>query len=146
MEQHSFKKILIATDGSENAAKAVSHGVNVARTTGAEVHILYVISTEHAVTTRTVMGWTDSFEKYLGEIGKEALANATSVGEKAGVKVEPIFRKGRPAEEILGYAKENNIDLIIMGTQGLAGIKKFLIGSVAQKVLRHSKVPVMIVR
>jgi len=145
-EKNYFQKILIATDGSENAAIAVSYGVIIARAMGAEVHILYVISTEHAVTTRTVMGWTDSFEKYLEEIGKEALVYATGVGEKEGVKVESFFRKGRPAEEILEYAEENNIDLIIMGTQGLTGIKKFLIGSVTEKVLRHSKVPVMIVR
>ena len=92
------------------------------------------------------MGWTDSFEKYLEEIGKEALAYATKIGEEAGVKVEPVFRKGRPAEEILEYAEENNIGLIIMGTQGLTGLKKFLIGSVTEKVLRHSKVPVMIVK
>lgn len=146
MEQNFLKRILIATDGSENAAKAVFHGVNIARTIGGEVHILYVISTEHAVATRTVMGWTDSFEKYLEEIGKEALAYATKIGEEAGIKVEPVFRKGRPAEEILEYAEENNIGLIIMGTQGLTGLKKFLIGSVTEKVLRHSKVPVMIVR
>lgn len=146
MEQNFFKRILIATDGSENAAKAVTHGIDIAKKTGAEVHVIYITSTEHAVTTRTVMGWTDSFEKYLEEIGKEALAYATEIGEKAGIKVEPVFRKGRPAEEILDYAEENNIDLIIMGTQGLTGIKKFLIGSVTEKVLRHSKVPVMIVR
>jgi len=144
--RNSFEKILIATDGSENAANAVFYGINIAKTTGAEVYALYVISTEHSVTTRTVMGWTDSFEKYLEEIGKEALAYATRLGQETEVKVEPVFRKGSPAEEILAYAEENNIDLIIMGTQGLTGIKKFLIGSVAEKVLRHSKIPVMIIR
>jgi nucleotide-binding universal stress UspA family protein len=146
MEQNFLERILIATDGSENAAKAVIHGINIAKTIGADVQALYIISTEHAVATRTVMGWTDSFEKYLEEIGKEALSYATQIGERAGVKVKPVFRKGRPAEEILEYAEENNIGLIIMGTQGLTGIKKFLIGSVTEKVLRHSKVPVMIVR
>ncbi|HWR25094.1 MAG TPA: universal stress protein [Methanosarcina sp.] len=50
MEENVFKKILVATDGSENATRAASYGINIAKDTGAEVHALYVVSTEHAVT------------------------------------------------------------------------------------------------
>ena len=57
-----------------------------------------------------------------------------------------MFLRGTPAEEILDYAEDNDIDLIMMGTHGLTGVKRFLIGSVAEKVLRHSKIPVMIIR
>jgi len=57
-----------------------------------------------------------------------------------------VFLKGIPADKILEYAWENNIDLIVVGTHGLTGIKKFLIGSIAEKVVRHSRVPVMIIR
>jgi len=57
-----------------------------------------------------------------------------------------VFLRGTPAEEILDYAEDNDIDLIMMGTHGLTGVKRFLIGSVAEKVLRHSKIPVMIIR
>lgn len=145
-EENLFKKILVATDGSENAAKAVSYGVNIAKSIGAEVYALYVISTEHALATRTVMGWTEAFEEYLANKGGVAIADVEKLGKEAGVKVEPVFLKGIPAEKILDYAEENGIDLIVMGTQGLTGIKRFLIGSVAENVLRHSKVPVMIVR
>lgn len=141
-----FKKILIATDGSENAERAASYGVDIGRATGAEVYALYVVSTEHAETTRTVMGWTDAFEEYLANKGGAATGYVQNLGRDAGVKVEPVYLRGSPAEKILEYAEENNIDLIVMGTQGLTGIKKFLIGSVAEKVLRHSKVPVMIIR
>jgi nucleotide-binding universal stress UspA family protein len=59
MEGSFFKKILVATDGSENAAKAASYGVNIAKSTGAEVYAVYVVSTQHAVTTRSVKGWSD---------------------------------------------------------------------------------------
>lgn len=145
-EKSFFKKILIATDGSENAARAASYGINLAKATGAQVYALYVVSTEHAVTTRTVMGWTDAFEEYLANKGGDAVAYVRELGEEAGIKVEPFFLKGSPAQKILEYAEENDIDLIVMGTQGLTGVKKFLIGSVADKVLRHSKVPVMIIR
>ena len=68
------------------------------------------------------------------------------LGKEAGVKIEPVFLKGIPADKILEYAEENNIDLIVMGTHGLTGMKRFLIGSVAEKVVRHSRVPVMVIR
>ncbi len=146
IEENLFKKILVATDGSENAIKAASYGVNIAEATGAEVYALYVVSTEHAVTTRTVMGWSEAFEEYLANKGGAAIAYVEKLGKEAGVKVEPVFLKGIPAEKILEYTEESNIDLVVMGTQGLTGIKRFLIGSVAENVLRHSKVPVMIIR
>jgi nucleotide-binding universal stress UspA family protein len=146
MSENFFRKILIATDGSENAEKAVSYGINIARATGAEIYALYVVSTEHAGTARTVMGWTEAFEEYLANKGGAATGYVENLGKEAGVKVEPVYLRGSPAEKILEYAEESNIDLIVMGTQGLTGIQRFLIGSVAENVLRHSKVPVMIVR
>ncbi len=146
MEGNFFKKILVATDGSENARRAASYGVNIAKATGAEVHALYIISTQHAVTTRTVMGWSEAFEEYLANKGGVAIADVEKLGKEAGVKVEPVFLKGIPADKILEYAEENNIDLIVMGTHGLTGIKRFLIGSVAESVVRHSKAPVMVIR
>jgi nucleotide-binding universal stress UspA family protein len=146
VEGNLFKKILIATDGSENARRAASYGVNIAKATGAEVHALYIISTQHAVTTRTVMGWSEAFEEYLANKGGVAIADVEKLGKEAGVKVEPVFLKGIPADKILNYAEENNIDLIVMGTHGLTGIKRFLIGSVAESVVRHSKAPVMVIR
>jgi nucleotide-binding universal stress UspA family protein len=144
--ENRFKKILIATDGSENAEKAALYGMDIAKATGAEIHALYVVSTEHAGTARTVMGWTEAFEEYLANKGGAATGHVENLGKEAGIKVEPVYLRGSPAEKILEYAEENNIDLIVMGTQGITGIKKFLIGSVAENVLRHSKVPVMIVR
>lgn len=145
-EGSHFKRILIATDGSENAEKAASYGMNLAKTACAEVHALYVISTQQAVITRTVKGWSEGLEEYLTDKGRAAICDVEKMGEEAGVKVKSVFLKGIPADEILEYAHENNIDLIVMGTHGLTGIKKFLIGSVAEKVVRHSKVPVMVIR
>lgn len=146
MSEYFFKKILVATDGSENAQKAATYGIDIAKATGAEVYALYVVSTEHAGTARSVMGWTDAFEEYLANKGGVATAYVEKLGEEAGIKVEPVYLKGVPAEKILEYAEESDIDLIVMGTQGLTGVQRFLIGSVAENVLRHSKVPVMIVR
>jgi len=78
--------------------------------------------------------------------GRVAIGNVEKMGEEAGVKVKSVFLKGIPADKILEYARENNIDLIVVGTHGLTGIKKFLIGSIAERVVRHSRVPVMVIR
>jgi nucleotide-binding universal stress UspA family protein len=141
-----LKRILVATDGSESAMSAASHGIKIAKAAGAEVHALYVISTEYAVTTRSVKGWTDEFEEGLAKRGRVAIADIEKLGKEGYVKVKPVFLRGIPAEEILNYAEKNDIDLIVMGTKDLRGIKRILIDSVAKNVLRHSKVPVMIVR
>ncbi len=146
MEESFFKRVLVATDGSESSISAASHGIKIAKATGSEVYALYVISTEYAVTTRSVKGWTDEFEEGLAKRGRVAIANIERLGEEADVKVKPVLLRGIPAEEIINYAEENDINLIVMGTKGLKGIKRLLIDSVAKNVLRHSKVPVMIVR
>ncbi len=141
-----FKKILIANDGSENARRAISHGMDVARLSGAEVYAVYVVSDEHAKVSGKVMGWAEPFEEYLTDRGELATADVEKSGKETEVKVEKVLLKGSPAEQILDYAENNDIDLIVMGTQGLTGIKRFLIGSVAENVIRHSKVPVLVVR
>ena len=145
-EGSHFKRVLIATDGSENAEKAASYGMYLAKAACAEVHVLYVISTQHAVTTRTVKSWSEGLEEYLKDKGRVAISNVEKMGDEAGVKVKSVFLKGIPVDKILEYARENNIDLIVVGTHGLTGIKKFLIGSIAERVVRHSRVPVMVIR
>jgi len=141
-----FKKILIANDGSENARRAISHGMDVARISGAEVYAVYVVSDEHAKVSGKVMGWAEPFEEYLTDRGELATADVEKSAKGSEVRVEKVLLKGSPAEQILDYAEKNDIDLIVMGTQGLTGIKRFLIGSVAENVIRHSKVPVLVVR
>jgi nucleotide-binding universal stress UspA family protein len=141
-----FNRILVATDGSESAEKAASHAVNLSKMTGAELYALYVISTGYSVTTRSVKGWTDEFEEVLAKRGRTAICNIEQLGTEAGIKVKPVLLKGIPAEEILNYAEKNDIGLIVTGTKGLTGIEKLLLGSVAENILRHSKVPVMIVQ
>ena len=65
--------------------------------------------------------------------------------EAAGLEAEGIIVEGHPAEEIIKYAEENSIDLIVMGTLGKSGLDKFLLGSLADKVIRNSKIPVIAV-
>jgi len=140
------KKIMIATDGSDNVKNAVSYGIEIAKETGAEVYAVSVVSDEHAQMARRGISWAKLIEEKLFDRGVRATAYVKEAGKKAEVQVESVLLIGRPVEEIIDYAEKNDIDMIVMGTLGLTGAKRFLIGSVAENVVRHSKVPVLVVR
>jgi len=141
-----YKKILIATDGSEYADRARLSGIDIAKETGAEVYAVSVVSDEHAQMARRGISWAKLIEEKLFDRGVRATAYVKEAGKKAEVQVESVLLIGRPVEEIIDYAEKNDIDMIVMGTLGLTGAKRFLIGSVAENVVRHSKVPVLVVR
>jgi nucleotide-binding universal stress UspA family protein len=127
-----YKKILLATDGSEQNKKAVIHAIEQAKISRAELHAVYVLDMK-----------TDyEPESYIST----DLSNVEDVAKKEGINVKKWIVKGHPAEEILKLAKEKDADLIVMGSLGRSGIKKILLGSVADKVIRNSNIPVLIVR
>ncbi|MCD4808116.1 MAG: universal stress protein [Methanococcoides sp.] len=139
---------MIATDGSDNVKNAVSYGIEIAKGTGAEVYAVsvVVVSDEYVPVARKGISWANGIEEKLFDRGVRATAYVKETGKKAEVQVKSVLLIGRPAEEIIDYAEKNDIDLIVMGTLGLTGVKRFLIGSVAENVVRHSKVPVLVVR
>lgn len=147
MENTIFRKIMIATDGSEEVKKAVNTAVEIAKLTTAKLYAVHVISMGfYSMTLPTDEDWNKAFQQRIETEGKEATAYVENAGKPANVEVESVILRGSPAEEIIGFAERNNIDLIVMGTLGRTGIKGFLIGSVAEKVVRHSKKPVLVVR
>jgi nucleotide-binding universal stress UspA family protein len=77
---------------------------------------------------------------------QKAISKVKEYGEASGVKVKEVLLEGHPSSEIIDFAENNDIDLIVMGTLGKTGLDRFLMGSVAEKVVRNSKVPVMVVR
>jgi nucleotide-binding universal stress UspA family protein len=139
-----YKKILIPTDGSETAEKAVEHGIKLARALGCEVIGLYVIdiSAFAGVPTETIWG---SMRKLLEEEGNKALATVERIAKENDVKFSVSIKEGIPSEDIIKVSEEENIDLIIMGTAGRAGLNRFLLGSVAEKVVRSAQCPVMVI-
>ena len=80
------------------------------------------------------------------DTGKKAVNMVKKEGKKMGVEVETLVVEGNPAEEILIAAEERDIDIIVMGTLGRTGIQRLLLGSVAEKVIRHAPCPVFVVR
>ena len=139
-----FRKVLIATDGSEYTKKAVDYGIDLANNTGAKLHAIYVIDTRvyDSIPLSAPMDYAYSV---LRQEGDTAIKSVASRAEAAGLEVEGIIAQGHPADEIIKYAEKNSIDLIVMGTLGKSGLERFLMGSVADKVIRNSKIPVIAV-
>jgi len=145
MTSEFYRNIVIATDGSENSDKAISYGIEIAKMSGATVHALYVVDTSSFSSIPMDAGWEAMYEILKNE-GNKAISYVKETGEATGVEVKEILGEGHPSNEIIDFAENNNVDLIVMGTHGKSGIDRFLLGSVAEKVVRNSKIPVMVVR
>ncbi|HII79636.1 MAG TPA: universal stress protein [Methanosarcina sp.] len=147
MNSEFYRNIVIATDGSENTQRAISYGIEIAKLSGAIVHAIYVVDTSSfsSIPMSTEGGWEAMYE-ILKKEGKKAVSAVKDQGEAAGVEVREVVLEGHPTNEIIEFSETNNVDLIVMGTLGKTGIDRFLLGSVAEKVVRSSKVPVMVVR
>ncbi len=144
-EADMYNKILAPMDGSEFSECALSHLEAVA--TGChvpEVVLLRVVEPFHQVAEvgedfmrKAEKGALESAKSYLSEV-------ADRLG-KAGVKTSTVVLQGQAADEILDYAKKNKIDLIVMSTHGRSGVARWTMGSVADKIVRHSRAAVLTV-
>ena len=133
-----YSDILIPTDGSPGAQEAIEHGLEIAQQYEATVHALYVIDTR--------VSRSGPLLESLQLEGRKAVRDLEVAGTQAGVTVVTEVVEGVPPQEILEYSAMQGIDLIVMGTQGRTGIDRFVMGSVAERVVRHSPVPVLMVR
>ncbi|MFB6299683.1 MAG: universal stress protein [Halobacteriales archaeon] len=136
-----IESLVVATDGSESVERAVDVALDLAGRFEATVHALYVIEAgEIESAPESVEG---ELRSALETRGEEALA---MVEDRASGSVETVVRTGRPAAEICQYAREEDIDVVATGTRGRHGENRFLIGSVAERVVRTCPVPVLTVR
>jgi nucleotide-binding universal stress UspA family protein len=138
-----FTKILVATDGSDRNRAAVSEAVRIGRACGATVHAVYVADSR-AFESANAGGVAGDAWAMMQSEAAAALAHVRSLG--TGVNVETVILDGKPAFEIVRYAKEQDIDLIVIGTQGKQGIERFLLGSVAESVIRSAPCRVLVVK
>lgn len=136
-----YDKILLPTDGSKMMAEVLESAINLANKYNSELHTLYVVDTRYA---DLVTG--ESGLEVFKEEAEKAVTEIEDKAKKNGIEVVKEISEGVPSSEIIDYADENKIDLIIMGTHGKTGISDYLLGSVAEKVLRHSKVPILLTR
>jgi Universal stress protein UspA and related nucleotide-binding proteins len=140
------RQVIIATDGSETANEAADFGIEMIGCSGAKVYAVYVIDTTPYRSVPLDKIWSDKVLEEFEKEGREATSYIEKIGKAAGVEVESRVLRGHPAEKIVTFAEDNNIDMIIMGSLGKSGYERVLLGSVSEKVIRHAKIPVLIVR
>jgi nucleotide-binding universal stress UspA family protein len=142
-----YKRILIATDGSDRSKKAAEEGVDLAKALGAQVVALNVVNeVVVASAVRQLGSDRKEVESKLKTAGQKAVDEIKKMGDAAGVKVDTVIRIGAPANDVIDVAGAEKADLIVMGSHGESGASKLLIGSVVQKVLYWAAIPVLVVR
>ncbi|MFP4174774.1 MAG: universal stress protein [Halobacteriales archaeon] len=139
-----YDRILIPTDGSAESEEAAEAGLDLAEELDAEVHAISVVDAELVASTTYTSGAAKNEER----MHEEAEENAEALAERArrrGLDAVVVVETGIPAEKIVEYADEN-ADAVVMGTHGRSGMRRVLLGSVTDKVVRTSSVPVVTVR
>ncbi|MFB6173650.1 MAG: universal stress protein [Halobacteriales archaeon] len=136
-----FETVVVATDGSESVERAVDWALDIAERFEAEVNALSVVDTGE------VEGAPEEVrEEFRAGLEERAEAAIADVADRAEGEVVTAVRDGRPADAIPAYARERDADLVALGTRGRHGENRFLVGSVAERVVRTCPVPVLTVR
>lgn len=144
-----FKNILVPTDGSKLSEKAARKAVQLAKQTGGKLHALHVVPKFHTFTYQAEMLelTAKEFEATASGRAKEYLRFVERVAKAGGVACDGSFTfSDQPYKEIIKAARRKKCDLILMASHGRRGIEGLLLGSETQKVLTHSRVPVLVLR
>lgn len=140
-----YETILIPTDGSDESARAVEHGIGLAKAFGSTVHALYVIETR-AHYVFTVAGHDPAEIDAARAHGEQVVNEIVEAAVDEGIDGVGAVATGSVAEEIIDYATETGVDGIVMGALGRSGVNRYLLGSTTEKVIRTADVPVTVVR
>jgi nucleotide-binding universal stress UspA family protein len=138
-----YETILVPTDGSEQASKAVPHALDLAEKYGATVHALCVV--DRAATHQLGPTLAESTQESMRERAEEATRAIAERAEEAGVECVPAVENGAPDDAILDYVDDHGVDLVVIGGRKRSAAGKLLFGSVTQSVALHADVPVTIV-
>ena len=144
-----YKNILIPTDGSELAEKAVQHGITLAKEIGAKITVLTVSAPFHTFTfeTRMVEDTPDEYKKRAQQYATKTLDAVAKKAKAAGVACNAIYLEHEhPYQAIIDTARSNGCDLITMASHGRRGVSAVVLGSETVKVLTHSTIPVLVYR
>jgi nucleotide-binding universal stress UspA family protein len=144
-----YTNILIPTDGSELAGKAVQHGIALAKRIGAKITVLTALPPFHVLTTDTQMleDTPTSYQARIQEHAEKTLGTVARAAKEAGVSCEMVHvEHEHPYQAIIDTAESKACDLIVMASHGRHGISAIVLGSETVKVLTHSKIPVLVHR
>ena len=144
-----FGSIVVGTDGSETAGQAVRQATDLAKAVGAAIYLVSAfepVGNQRLREERTQVPDDMQWMVNEREDVEATLREAQDKAKEAGVETEVFARQGDPADAILDVAEEKNADLIVVGNKGMSGAKRFLLGSVPNKVSHHAPCSVMIIR
>jgi nucleotide-binding universal stress UspA family protein len=144
-----FGSIVVGTDGSPTAQEAVRQAIELARTVNATIHLVSAyepVSESRLSHERQQVPEDAQWMVNAREDVDAALKESAEPLEEEGLSVERYAREGDPADAILDVAEEKNADLIVVGNKGMTGAKRFLLGSVPNKVSHHAPCSVLIIR
>jgi nucleotide-binding universal stress UspA family protein len=146
-----YQVIVVGTDGSETAGVAVNQAAALAMLTGSTLHIVHayqLASSTYAPMAASVAVWADDLPAVNADIVAEAELVCERAGDqvrRAGAKAETHPRAGDAAEVLIEVAKDVGADLIVVGNRGMTGMRRFVLGSVPNKVSHHSPCDLLIV-
>ncbi|WP_330632882.1 universal stress protein [Halocatena halophila] len=138
-----YDDVLVPTDGSKPAMNAVEHGMAIASRTNSRLHVLSVVNLPGISSGLDEESSILDLTEQLSDETEGIVLEIADRGRERGLDVETVIENGTPEEEIVDYATQTNIDLIVMGTRGRTGLQRYLLGSTAANVVRHSPSPVM---
>ena len=139
--QVGFQRVLVATDGSKQCRHAVERAIDFARSYGGEITVVSIVDVPaefYAEAPQVVEDLVHKAKGYVEEVKRQA--------EASGVKAEAFVKEGEAYQAIIDFAKARDINIIVMGSHGRTGLKRLLMGSVAEKVIGYASCPVLITR
>ncbi len=139
----AYQRLLIPTDGSSTSERALEKGIQLGRAMDAHVTGLYVLDNSAYAAFPGDIEWSQ-IKDMLAQESEKALDMVEEACRQSDLECSVQVREGDPAEEIINASKDH--DLIVMGTHGRSGLEHLLLGSVAEKVIRHADKPVLVVR
>jgi len=144
-----FGSIVVGTDGSTTAQEAVRQAIELAKTVNARIHLVSAYEPVSESRLRDERQQVPEDAQWMVNAREDvdaALKEAAQPLQDEGMTVDTFAREGDPADAILDVAEEQNADLIVVGNKGMTGAKRFLLGSVPNKVSHHAPCSVMIIR
>jgi nucleotide-binding universal stress UspA family protein len=144
-----FRSIVVGTDGSQTASEAVRQAVELAKEIGAKIQLVSAYEPVPASRLREEKREAPEDLQWMVNPREEVdntLSEAADIVNEAGVDCETFARQGDPADALLDVAEETDADLIVVGNKGMTGAKRFLLGSVPNKVSHHAPCSVLIIR
>lgn len=145
----AYRRILVAIDGSPPAARGLKEAIRLAKADGVQLFILHVVNEFYAFATPEAGTVVIDIVSVLRRDARKLLAKAQALADRAGVKAKTVMQEtigGAAADAIVREAKKQRADLIVLGTHGRRGVRRLVMGSDAEQVVRTATVPVLLVR